>query len=71
MTDWDPATIDASERGTDAFLVIMSALCWAVCLPFDLCARLRDRRGAEGDPQDDGADCFGAVEGGQLHNGEV
>ena len=69
MTDWDPATIDASERGTDAFLAFVSALCWAVCLPFDLCARLRDRRGAEGDDagQDAGAD-WGLE---TSHNGTV
>lgn len=52
MTDWD-ASLDDPPRGKSS-LAFIGFAAWLLCLPFDLCARLR--RGAEGDDGCEGAD---------------
>lgn len=69
-TDWDPATIDLDEGpASRAFLSMICAAAWMLCIPFDLCARLRSRSG--GDALSEGADQCGAVEGGQAFHSSL
>ena len=65
MTEWDPATIDLDEGpASRAFLSMICAAAWMLCIPFDLCARLRSRSGG-----DDGSEHSGALEGAWVpHN---
>ena len=50
-----------------AFLAMICAAAWVLCMPFDLCARLRNR--ANGDPlnEQSGADWGGE----HFHNGDL
>lgn len=65
MTEWEPFDDPTPGQSGKAFVAFACALAWLFCAPFDLYARLSNRKSSGSDDP-----CEGAEWGGEhLHDG--